>query len=147
MTVPTRGSARLPTLEHAAVGDVMHPGIVSCAPHTDLIAAARTMAAHHIHALVVGGIEPTPTGDRLSWGLLSDLDLVAARGRAPYATAGEVAVTDIVTVAADEPLETAAALMVEHGLTHLLVLDTPDGVPCGVVSTLDIAGALGWGEA
>lgn len=46
----------------------------------------------------------------------------------------------------DEPLERAAQLMVEHQLTHLLVTG-PAGMPVGVLSTLDVAGAIAWGEA
>lgn len=37
------------------------------------------MSTNHIHAVVVGGIERTPgDGGHATWGLLSDLDLVAA---------------------------------------------------------------------
>ncbi len=35
--------------------------------------------------------------------------------------------------------------MLEHQLTHLLVL-SPEAQPIGVVSTLDVAGCLAWGE-
>jgi CBS domain-containing protein len=142
------GSARAPRLENAVVADVMHPGVMSCPPDTDLVTVARMMAAHHIHAIVVGGIETTRRGERLTWGLLSDLDLVAATmPELPAdAEAADYASTELVGVAADEPLERAAQLMVEHQLAHLLVLG-PSGSPVGVVSTLDIAGAIAWGEA
>jgi CBS domain-containing protein len=43
------------------------------------------------------------------------------------------------------PLEEAAKLMDEHVTAHLLV--TSEGQPVGVVSSLDIAGALAWGRA
>lgn len=65
------GSARALRLDHAVVADVMHPGVVSCPPETDLVTVARMMASHHIHAVVV-------SGEQLEWGLISDLDLVAA---------------------------------------------------------------------
>jgi CBS domain-containing protein len=52
----------------------------------------------------------------------------------------------VVTVEAREPLERAAQLMVEHQLSHLLVLSAK-AQPIGVVSTLDVAGCLAWGEA
>jgi CBS domain-containing protein len=35
--------------------------------------------------------------------------------------------------------------MVEHQLTHLMVVT--GGEPVGIVSTLDVAGCLAWGEA
>jgi CBS domain-containing protein len=142
------GSARAPRLEHAVVADVMHPGVMSCPPDADLVTVARMMASHHIHAVVVGGIETTSGGERLTWGLLSDLDLVAATlpELPPDAEAADYASTELVSVRADESLERAAQLMVEHQLAHLLVL-APSGTPVGVLSTLDVAGAIAWGEA
>ena len=139
-----RGSDRTPALEHALVEDVMHPGIVSCAPQTDLVTVARTMASRHIHAVVVSGTEPTAHGEHLTWGLLTSLDLVAAAGSG--ADAGGVCSTEVVTVEVGEPLDRAVQLMLEHQLTHLLVLSA-EAQPVGVVSTLDIAGCLAWGEA
>jgi CBS domain-containing protein len=139
-----RGSDRTPALEHALVEDVMHTGIVSCPPQTDLVTVARTMATDHIHAVVVSGIEPTAHGERLTWGLVTSLDLLEAAGSG--AEAGEVCSTEVVTIEAGEPLERAVQLMVEHQLTHLLVV-SDQAMPIGVLSTLDIAGCLAWGEA
>jgi CBS domain-containing protein len=140
-----RGSDRTPTLEHALVEDVMHTGIVSCLPETDLVTVARTMASRHIHAVVVSGIESTGRGEHLSWGLLSSLDLLASAGSGAR-DAGDVCSTEVVTVEAGEPLERAVQLMVEHQLSHLLVVSA-EALPIGVVSTLDVAGCLAWGEA
>jgi CBS domain-containing protein len=143
----SRGSDRTPTLEHARVEDVMHPGIVSCPPETELVTVARAMAAHHIHAIVVSGVERTDGGERLTWGLLSSLDLVASALPGRAATeAGDLAGTEVVTVEAGESLERAAQLMVEHELAHLLVVSAK-AQPIGIVSTLDVAGCLAWGEA
>lgn len=139
-----RGSDRMPALEHALVEDVMHTGIVSCPPETDMVTVARTMASRHIHAVVVSGIEPTAHGERLTWGLLTSLDLAEAAGAG--ADAGEVCSTEVVTVEAGESLERAVQLMVEHQLTHLIVLSA-QALPIGIVSTLDVAGCLAWGEA
>jgi CBS domain-containing protein len=144
---PPPGSYRAPALEHALVEDVMRPGIISCAPETDLTTVARTMAANHVHAVVVSGIERTPAGgELLTWGIVSALDLVgAALPGVTALDAAALASTEVVTIDAHEPLERAAQLMVEHQLTHLLVVD--GARPVGVVSTLDIAGCLAWGEA
>src|SRR5690242_9796763 len=65
-TTPPTGSYRLPSLERALVGDVMHPGVVSCPPETSLAGVARIMASHHIHAVVVSGIERTRGGEHLA---------------------------------------------------------------------------------
>lgn len=142
-----RGGSFRATLEHARVEDVMHPGIFSCPPETDLRTVARIMATHHIHAVVVSGVGRTAGGERLTWGLLSSLDLIdAALSSVPSADAGDLASTEIVTVAAAEPLEDAARLMVERRLRHLVVI-SPTAQPIGIVSTLDVAGCLARREA
>lgn len=124
----------------------MRPGIISCGPETDLTTVARMMAANHVHAIVVSGTEFTPAGgEHLTWGIVSALDLVAtALPGVDAPDAGTLASTEIVTVDVDEPLARAAQLMVEHQLTHLLVVSAAR--PVGVLSTLDIAGCLAWGE-
>jgi CBS domain-containing protein len=141
-----RGSDRAPALEHALVEDVMRRGIISCDPDTDLTTLARLMTSNHVHAVVVSGTETSPSGgEHLAWGLVTALDLVAAGlPRVGTPDAGELASTEILTVEANEPLERAAQLMVEHQLTHLIVVSA--GQPVGVVSTLDVAGCLAWGE-
>ena len=35
--------------------------------------------------------------------------------------------------------------MLEHGTSHAVVVEPRTGRPIGVLSTLDIAGILGWG--
>ena len=139
--VTPRGSDRIPTLAAATIGDVMHGGVISCPPDTDLVAVARLMATHHIHAVVVDGPDA-------AWGLLSDLDLVAA-ARDPYGPveARDLAATELVLVEPQEPLLRAAQLMAEHQLAHLLVVSRTTGRPVGMVSTLDVAGCVAWGEA
>jgi hypothetical protein len=37
--------------------------------------------------------------------------------------------------------------MRERGIAHLLVRDAQSGRPSGMLSTLDVAGILAWGEA
>jgi CBS domain-containing protein len=135
-----------PTLSNARVDDVMRPGIISCTPDTDLPTIAATMAEHRVHAVVVGGIEQLLDGrEHLSWGLVTALDLVGATlPGAAVPSAGALASTEIVTVGVDEPLERAAQLMTEHQLTHLLVVS--EGLPIGIVSTLDVVGRLGAGD-
>ena len=125
----------------------MHRGILSCGPETDLISVARLMATQHVHAVVVSGIEPDAHGgEQLTWGLITALDLVSSAlpGLGP-ADAGALASTELVTVGADEPLLRAAQVMVEHQLSHLLVTSATS--PIGILSTLDVAGCLAWGES
>ena len=143
-----RGSDRTPTLAHATVADVMHAGVITCGPETELRDVARLMATHHVHCVVVLGIERTWAGERLTWGMLTDRDLVAAvKDPRRSADAGQVAATELVLVEPNEPLMTAVELMVHHGLSHLLVVDVATGRPAGIVSSLDVAGCFAWGEA
>ena len=132
-----------PALGDAVVADVMRPGIISCTPDTDIETVATTMATHRVHAVVVSGIESLLDGrEHLSWGIVTALDLVAAAVPGAESTrAGALASTEVVTVDVGEPLERAAQLMAEHQLTHLLVI--ADGLPFGILSTLDIVGRLG----
>jgi CBS domain-containing protein len=143
---PYRGSYLMPSFERASVADVMSPGVMSCAPDAPLVTVAQTMATHHVHSVVVAGIEKDPAGrDHLIWGLVSDMDLVRmAETGIEGCTAGEAARSEIVTVDPSTPLDDAARLMDEHGTAHLIV--TSQNQPVGVVSSLDIAGALAWGR-
>jgi CBS domain-containing protein len=135
-----------PAFEDAKVADVMRVGIVSCSPETSLTDVARTMAACRIHAVVVRDLDRE--GERRAWGVISDLDLALAAGPdADETTAGSIARTELVTVSADEPVQRATQLMGEHEVSHLLVMHPQDGRPLGIISTLDIAGVLGWGRA
>jgi len=138
------GSYLTPRLEHARVADAMHHGILSCASDATLRDAARTMAQHHVHMIVV-----TDARDGAPLGCVSDTALLrlllAPDGGAR--TLGEVADRNFDRVASNEPLASAAALMRDEGTAHLLVQDEHTGRPVGVLSTLDVAGVLAWGEA
>src|SRR6476646_900167 len=60
------------------VGDVMHPGIVSCAPETPLPDVAALMVIHGMHAVFVFDQEDPRGETGVYMGIVSDLDLVAA---------------------------------------------------------------------
>lgn len=142
-----RGSYLIPAFEHATVADIVRPGVMSVAPDAPLVTVAQTMATHHVHAVVVAGIaRDDRRGYHLVWGLVSDMDVVrAAEAGIEGHTAADAARTEIVAVEPSTTLAQAAALMDEHNTSHLIV--TSGGHPTGVVSSLDIAGALAWGRA
>lgn len=74
---------------------------------------------------------------------MSDLDIAAAAvGDVDRRTAGDSAVTPLVTVASDAPLLMAAQRMAETGNSHVAVVDSSTRRPVGVVSTLDVARAV-----
>jgi CBS domain-containing protein len=147
-TDPTyHGSYLMPSIAHATVADAMHPGIMTCDPDAALTQVARMMATHHVHCIAVMGIAHEH-GESLVWGIISDLDIVRA-GIADGAenTAASIATTPIVSVAPSTPLREAAELMLTHGTPHVLVIDPAKQRPVGMLSTLDVAGVIAWGEA
>jgi CBS domain-containing protein len=128
---------------HVRVHDAMHAGIVTCEPETSMRVVARLMAEHRVHAVAVAD---TSLRGRQQ-GVISDLEVAAAIATGIERTAAESAVTELVTVSSDDRLDHAAQLMVEHELTHLIVLDPASGHPVGVLSTLDLAAVYGRGAA
>jgi predicted transcriptional regulator len=144
---PDQGSYLTPCFEHATVADAMRTGVMSCPSDVPATTVARMMATHHIHSVVVEGVDNDPIhGERLKWGVVSDMDLLrGARGAIDDMTARDIAVSEPVTVEPSLPLDEAVRLMAEHGTAHLIVADRDR--PIGVLSTLDIAGVLAWGRA
>lgn len=88
---------------------------------------------------------PTPTPDGIKAGhvrLREQLERLRAENAAlggEQSSAAQAAATEPLTVPADERLDRAAQLMVQHGASHLVVLDAAHGHPIAVLSTLDIA--------
>jgi CBS domain-containing protein len=133
-----------PALRQLRVIDAMHPGLISCSLDTPLRTVARMMATYRVHAILVTahGEEELPGGG--PWGIVSDTDLLhaAEAGDIDEQPARTIAVTPVVTVGGDDELARAARLMVEHELSHLIVIEHTSKRPIGVLSTLDIARAL-----
>jgi CBS domain-containing protein len=131
------------TFVHARVSDVMTEGLITCAPTTPLRGVARLMAAHRVHSVFVFDYGNEDDESPELWGIVSDLDLVAAAwANVDTQTAGESAVTPLVYVRKDDDLRHAAQLMAESGVSHLAVVDPKTRRPVGVLSTLDIARAV-----
>ncbi|MGC2373384.1 MAG: CBS domain-containing protein [Solirubrobacteraceae bacterium] len=131
----------------ASVSTVMHNGVINIVPQTTLREAAAEMARHGVHCVVVEGLaRGADRQEQLVWGLLSDLDLMksVAAGHTDV-SAGEFAATEIVTVDPTDTIEHVVQLMAEHDCTHLVVVSPESQLPVGVVSSLDIAGALARG--
>jgi CBS domain-containing protein len=146
--LPYHGSYLMPRLEHATVADAMHPGILSCEPDATLTDVARMMVTHHVHSVAVMGISRDAPGEKLVWGIISDLDLLRAGIRAGGdQRAGAIANQPIVSVEPSTPLRQAGELMLAHDTSHVVVIDPDMQRPIGLLSTLDVAGVLAWGEA
>lgn len=94
------------TTDQLTVADALHRGVVTCDVATQLSKVAQMMVGHRIHCVVVSSRdEPGPP-----WGVVSDLDLVAAvaNGEDDDTAAGKVAATPPVTVGIREPLKRAS---------------------------------------
>jgi CBS domain-containing protein len=133
------GSYRIPSVANARVRDAMNKAIVTCSRDAGLREMGRLMASHHIHSLVVS------LGDPARWALVSDVDIAHAAIGRPDATAEDLAVP--ATGIPDEaPLIRAIEVMREQRTSHLIVTAIERGQPTGMISALDIAGIVGWGE-
>lgn len=144
---PSHGSYLTQSLEHATVSDAMHPGILSCEPDATLTDVAQMMATHHVHCVAVVGISHEKP-ECFVWGIVSDLDVVKAGIEdGADVTARALATEPIVVVEPGMPLRDAARQMLARGVSHVIVTDPAAQRPVGVLSTLDVAGVLAWGEA
>jgi len=137
------GSYLAPSLEHALVSDAMRPQILTCPPDASLREVARLMAAEHVHCAVVSDYD----GAERKWGVVSDKDLMrGAREDIDDRTASWAASSEFLSVSPDEPLERAVRMMLDHDVTHLVVVDAATDRAVGVLSTLDVAGVMAWGR-
>jgi CBS domain-containing protein len=137
------GSYLTPRLAHARVSDAMRHGVLACPADVSLREAAQRMCTAHVHMIVASSPR-----DGSPVGALSDrrlLETILDRG-ADDLPLGEVADPALEAIASDMPLLAAAQRMRETGRSHLLVQDASSSRITGVLSTLDIAGVLAWGE-
>jgi CBS domain-containing protein len=123
------------------VAAAMHSGVLTCSRDASLADVAQLMARCRVHCVVV---TDDAAGANALWGVVSDLDLVAASSVRDLdeQTAGGTAATTPLTIAPGESVQRAAQLMTEHATAHLIVVDDAR-TPIGVISTLDVATALG----
>ena len=121
-------------LDNYTVLNAVQLRLIELPADADVIAVAREMAEHSVHCVIIRGIE------RDRWGIVSDLDLMAAlRRELDGATAGQIAATDVVIVEPKDTLEHVAQLMADHQTSHVVVVDPASGDPVGILSTLDVA--------
>ncbi|MER6980449.1 CBS domain-containing protein [Streptomyces carpinensis] len=118
------------------VRDVMTPGVVAVRPDASLVEAARLMRAQDIGDVVVAD------GQEIV-GMLTDRDIAVravAEGLDPQAvSAGTVCTGDPLVVGPHDDVSAAVALMREHAVRRLPVVE--DGLPVGMVSLGDLAEA------
>jgi CBS domain-containing protein len=136
------GSYLVPSLIHATVADAMHPGVMTCDGDATITDIARMMASKHVHCIAVVSEESRVRG------IVSDLDIVRAGvADGGEQTAASIATGPVISVSPETPLREAALQMLTHRTPHVVVVDPATERPVGMLSTLDIAGILAWGEA
>jgi CBS domain-containing protein len=133
-----------PSFERARVSDAMHPGVLTATSDTPLITVAQRMAGEHVHAIVVRG-EGERAGSQRRWAVVTGQDVLRCAARVEELTAKEAA-SSALLVHPDDRLADVAARMLEHGATHVLVVEPDTDRPIGVTSTLDIAWIVAWGR-
>ncbi|AYL38793.1 CBS domain-containing protein [Streptomyces fungicidicus] len=124
------------------VKDVMTPGVVAVRPDASVVEAAQLMRTQNIGDVVVAD------GQRIV-GVLTDRDItvraVAVAADPLGLSAGDVCTPNPLTLALDDPVSSAVALMREHAIRRIPVVE--GGLPVGLVSLGDLAEARDPGSA
>jgi CBS domain-containing protein len=119
----------------ATIREIMTPDAVCIGENETLADAARKMRELDVGALPVCGED-----NRLK-GMVTDRDIVvrciADNGDPQTVRAGELARGKPVTIGADDPVDEALAMMKEHQIRRLPVVDGHDLV--GIISQADVA--------
>jgi CBS domain-containing protein len=130
-------------LGETPVADVMHPGIVSCQRDSTAIEIARLMSAAAVHSVAVLSPSPEQLHDPLIWGIVTDLNLLAALAEdTTTATAESLATEQVIRIRSTDTVNDAASAMVRYNAHHLVVIDPETNAPIGILSTVDIGSAL-----
>lgn len=122
------------------VGEVMHPGVLTCKRETPIQDVARNMSENDVSALIV------VNDDGHMVGLISRTDLVNARLYEQYwkhwrgLTAGHIMITDVVAVRPEDTLQHASKMMMERRIHRVVVVEElNEGVkPIGILSVTDV---------
>jgi CBS domain-containing protein len=121
------------------VADFMTPGSVVISEAASVADAAKAMAGHRVHAvLVVGARNGTPLGWVTHRGMLNWIGRDRSLARATAAITEQVR-----AIPAHASLRSALYALSQSGTTHLLVRNKPNQLPNGVLTDFDLAMAAG----
>lgn len=114
--------------------EIMTPGVVTAAPEASAISVARQMREHRVGSVVIVDSAAAPLA------MVTDRDLalrVFSEGMDPESAVGEYASRPLICGEPAMELEEAAALMIQHRVRRLPVVDA--GRLAGIVTLDDIA--------
>jgi len=114
--------------------EIMTPGVVTAAPEASAISVARQMREHRVGSVVIVDAAAAPLA------MVTDRDLalrVFSEGMDPESAVGEYASRPLICGEPAMELEEAAALMIQHRVRRLPVVDA--GRLAGIVTLDDIA--------
>ncbi len=116
------------------LSEIMTSGVVTSTPDADAVSVARLMRDRRVGSVVIVDRGESPVA------MVTDRDLALrafAEGAAPDSSIGELSSRPLVSGDPEMELDEAAALMVQHRVRRLPVVD--DGHLVGIVTLDDIA--------
>jgi len=125
-------------MEDIFVARLMTSELITADPDTFVEDAADTLLENQIGSIIVSG----PDGELE--GILTNTDfisIVAESKPKAKTTVERYMTTDVITVAAQDHIQTAADKMIEEGISHLPVVDE-DGVVIGIITKTDLTAYL-----
>jgi CBS domain-containing protein len=121
----------------------MRRGVIFCERQAAAHELAETMVANGVHSVAVLGHTQNERHDPTVWGIVSDVDLLAAAvDPDALGTAGDLAHQPVITIRATRPIREAAETIATYRVNHLVVIDGEMQTPVGFIAPLDIAQAL-----
>jgi CBS domain-containing protein len=116
------------------VRHVMSSGVIALSSDTTIGACASAMHERHTHAVLI--VDRTT---RQPQGWVRHSDILEHIESDPLTTiAGQAISQDVSLIAPDATVREAADLMLEKGVSHLLVASSLESIPEGVISSWDI---------
>jgi CBS domain-containing protein len=120
------------------VSEIMTTPVLTVDPETSLDDIADAMLDQRIKSIAVIDDDCTPIGILTSTDFI---EVVSAGQSGAELTVSEYMTTEIVTAPPEISVTQAAAEMVEHGISHLPIIE--DGTVVGIVTSTDIAEYVG----
>jgi CBS domain-containing protein len=113
-----------------------------------MVTIAQRMASEHAHAIVVlrDTVDAKGSVGCRPWGIITDGDVLRCAADIDDRVAEDIALGGVLTVHPDNRLDDVVERMLGQQTSHAVVVEPRTDLPVGVLSTLDIAGILGWGR-